>query len=81
MIGDKFIVLLLLFLSNNTCQQMSQINDTKCQELFLSPPEPAVATFVKTCNSKVNHPGHRFQEETFGDIEPQADHPSTTPFS
>ena len=40
-------------------------------------PEPAIANSVKTCNSKVNHSGHRFQDETFGDIEPQADHPSS----
>ena len=32
---------------------------------------------MKTCNSKVNHPGHQFQDKTIGDIEPQADHPST----
>ena len=44
-------------------------------------PEPAVANSVKTCNSEVNHSGNQFQHETFGDIEPQTDHISTTPVS
>ena len=43
---------------------MSQVNDT-----LSVTPEPAIANSVKTCNCKLSHPGHWFQDETFGDIE------------
>ena len=61
---------------------MSRINDTKCSGTLSVTPDPAYYKLCeKKCNSEVNHPSHQFQDERFGDVEPQADYPSTTPVS
>ena len=48
---------------------------------LVTTPEPVYAKLWENMQLCVYHPGRRFQEEAFGNMEPSADHPSTSPVS